>query len=331
MESNLPATEAASAPSAAVARGRHPYRAFAIRVAIGIAIVSFLLWRYDARPALRTLARERWWCFAAAVAIYLCGQLLSAFRWRLLASILKLRGSYREFVRYYFICMFTNLFVPGLVGGDAARALYLGRRDGKIGEAIASALADRAYGLLGLFWLAALSALTFDRIALPSNVINPIIAVGAVALAAYLASPMIARIIHLTPRPLRRALGIIAPYLHQPGTVLPAIILSMLFQSLLGLAQYVLARGLGLRVPIELFLLIVPMANVLATLPITLSGLGLRETAYLFLFGMVGVRHDDAVALGLLFFATVVVGGLPGGLAFIYTELPIRSEQERIG
>jgi glycosyltransferase 2 family protein len=320
----LPATEAASPAASSVrARGAHPYRAFAIRAVIGIAIVGFLLWHYDARPALRMLARERWWCFAAAIAIYLGGQLLSAWRWQLLASILKLRGSYAEFVRYYFICMFTNLFVPGLIGGDAARALYLGRRDGKMGEAIASALADRGYGLLGLLWLAALIAIAFHRNALPSNVTAPIIAVGALGLAFYLASPMIARIIHLTPRPVHRALGIIAPYLHQPGAVLPAVLISMIYQSLLALAQYVLARGLGFNVPLVLFLLIVPVANVLTTLPITLNGLGLRETAYLFLFGMAGVGREDAIALGLLFFAAICVGGLFGGLAFISTELPI--------
>ncbi len=240
----------------------------------------------------------------------------------MLAAILKLRGPLPEFIRYYFIGVFTNLFVPGLLGGDAARAFYLGRRDGKMGEAIASALADRGYGLMGLFWLAALIAMTMNRARLPPSVIDPIVAVGAVALAAYVASPLIARLIHLTPRPVRRALGIIAPYLHNPATVLPAIILSMILQASLAFAQYVLALGLGLHLPLSMFMLIVPISGVLASLPVTLNGLGLRETAYLFLFGMAGMRRDDAIALGLLLFAAMMVGGLFGGLAFVSTEVP---------
>src|SRR5271166_3394565 len=119
MESNLPANEAPShhAPEAP-ARPAHPYRAFAMRIGLGIAIVGFLLWHYDARPALRTLARERPLYFTATVAIYLAGQVMSAWRWQLLAAVLNLRGPFAEFMRYYFIGVFTNLFVPGLVGGD---------------------------------------------------------------------------------------------------------------------------------------------------------------------------------------------------------------------
>jgi uncharacterized membrane protein YbhN (UPF0104 family) len=269
-----------------------------MRIGLGIAIISFLLWHYDARPALRTLARERPQYFAATVALYVAAQLTSAYRWQLLAAVLNLRGPYLEFMRYYFIGAFTNVFVPGLVGGDAARAFYLGRSHGKVGEAIASAVADRSYGLLALFWFAALAALTTNHGRLPPSVIKPVVAAGAIAFAAYLASPWIARLIHLTPRPIRRALGIVMPCLHKPLAVLPAIILSMILQALLAVCQYVLALGLGLQLPLSIFLLIVPISGVLASLPVTLNGLGLRETAYLFLFGMAGVSRDDTIALG---------------------------------
>ena len=38
---------------------RHSYRNFALRAIVGIAIVTFLVWRYDARSILGLLARER--------------------------------------------------------------------------------------------------------------------------------------------------------------------------------------------------------------------------------------------------------------------------------
>lgn len=323
MESNLPATEAPSQHAAeAPTRPAHPYRAFAMRIGLGLAILGFLLWHFDARPALRTLGRERPLYFVATVAIYVACLVMSSWRWQLLAAVLNLRGPFAEFMRYYFIGAFTNLFVPGLLGGDAARAFYLGRRHGRIGEAIASALADRSYGLLALFWLAALSAMTMNHGTLAPNVIRPIIAVGIATFAGFLASPLIARLIHLTPRPIRRAFGIIAPYLHRPAAVLPAIILSLILQATLSVCQYVLALGLGLHLPLSMFLLIVPISGVLASLPVTLNGLGLRETAYLFLFGMAGVARDDAIALGLLYFAATMLGGLFGVVAFVTTEVP---------
>ena len=107
-------------PSTEQAAPAHPYRAFAIRAGLGLVVVAVLLWRFDARPIFRILSRERPAYFAAAVALYLAGQALCAYRWQILAALIKLHGRYSEFFRYLFVGMFTNLFVPGLLGGDAA-------------------------------------------------------------------------------------------------------------------------------------------------------------------------------------------------------------------
>jgi glycosyltransferase 2 family protein len=304
----------------------HPYRAFAIRAGLGLAVVAVLLWRYDARPIFRILSREQSAYFAAAVVLYLAGQAMCAYRWQLLAAILKVHGRYTEFLAYTFVGMFTNLFVPGLLAGDAARSVYLGRRRARMGEAIASVVADRGVGLIGLFWLAAFAAIFLNFAPLPSSIIMPTVVVGAITLAGFLAAPLVARMIHLMPRPLRRAGGIVAPYLHHPGTLIPAIALSILLQIMLAAGQYLLAVGLGITVPLSLFILCVPIANLFASLPLTLNGLGIRESAYLVLFGMAGMRKEDAIALGLLWFGVTVVGGMTGAIAFVTTPAPVARE-----
>jgi glycosyltransferase 2 family protein len=233
------------------------------------------------------------------------------------------RGRYREFLAYTFVGMFTNLFVPGLLGGDAARSVYLGRRHDRMGEAIASVVADRGVGLLGLFWLAAMAAMSLNFASIPSSVITPMVVVGAIALAGFLSAPLLARMIHLMPRPIRRAGGIVAPYLHNPAALIPAIALSIVLQIALAVGQYLLAVGLGMTVPLSLFIFCVPVANVFASLPLTLNGLGIRESAYLLLFGMAGLRKEDAIALGLLWFAATMAGGLTGAIAFVTTPAPI--------
>src|SRR5262249_53708071 len=121
----LIADEAAPGPS-----DTHPYRGFVLRAGLGLAVLAFLLWRYDARPVFRILRREQPSYFAATVALFVAGQVMSAYRWQLLAAILNIRSRFSEFLAYYFVGLFTNLFVPGLVGGDAARAFYLGRNSG---------------------------------------------------------------------------------------------------------------------------------------------------------------------------------------------------------
>jgi hypothetical protein len=252
---------------------------------------------------------------------------MTSWRWHLLARMNGINGPFRETLAYYFLGMFTNLFVPGLVGGDAARALYLGRRHQRLAEAIASVVADRGIGLLAVFWFAAGSALTLRTVKLPPSILLVTLVIGAGALAGWLTSPLLARLAtHLGGR-LGRLVEPLLVYLRHPAALVPAIILSFVLQASLAICQYLLARGLGLETPLATFFLCVPIANVFASLPITLNGLGVREAAYLVLFGYAGLSKPDTIALGLLWFAAIMIGGTTGIYAFITTKLPVATEE----
>jgi uncharacterized membrane protein YbhN (UPF0104 family) len=304
---------------------RQRYRGFVLRAGLSVAIILFLFWRYDPRPILRILARENPGYFLATLALFVAGHVIAAYRWQLLAAIVGVHAPFVEFVAIYFIGFFTNLFVPGLIAGDAARIVYLGRRHSQMAGALASIAANRAYGLLGLFWFAASMVYVFNGGGLPASVTRPILWIGALTFAAYLASPWLATLIPMTPRPVRRAIVLIAPYLHHPFKIIPALALSFALQASRCGCQWLLALGLGLDVSIRPFLLVVPIASVLASLPVSLAGLGVREAVYLLLFEMLGVDRIDAVALGLLFFAVTILAGLTGALAFVTTDLPTRN------
>lgn len=311
----------AQSPASPLARKGHPVLGFAMRAGAGLVIVTLLLWHYDVRPVLHQLARERPAFFLAVVVTYVAGQVMSAWRWSLLGAILKIPAPFIDYLSYAFIGMFTNVFVPGLLGGDALRAVYLGRRHQRLADAIASVAADRIVGLIGLFWMAAIAAAALS-VKLPRTVTLPTIVVGAISLAAFAALPLIGRLAARMQARIAAVAATIAPYLSRPLAMMPAVGLSIALQLSLAVCQWILARGLGLSAPLTLFVLCVPIANVFASLPVTLNGLGVRETAYLMLFGMAGMAKADAIALGLLWFAATALGNLTGVVAFVLTETP---------
>ncbi len=105
------------ANTGAVEEGSQPRRdrsriAFGLRVGLGLGLLSILFYLYGFRRITGILARERLEFFVAALALYLAGQVMSAYRWMLLARLNGLAGRWREYLAYYFIGMFTNLFVP---------------------------------------------------------------------------------------------------------------------------------------------------------------------------------------------------------------------------
>jgi uncharacterized membrane protein YbhN (UPF0104 family) len=294
---------------------------FVIKLAVGISFVGFLLWHYDLRSSFQLIRRERPMLFLATVALYVAAQTMSALRWRFLAGLNGLTGRWSDYLRYYFIGMFTNVFVPGLVGGDALRALYLGRRHQQIGQAFASVMADRGIGLLTLFWLAAVAAICTTRVSLPISVQRVTLGAGGISLLAYLTAPKLAKWISRSNR-FKQLLAPVIPYLCRPLALTPAIALSALLQLLLATCQYLLAIGLGLDIALATFVLIVPITNVIASLPITINGLGMREAGYLVLLGMAGVSKEQAVALSILYFAASLAGGFTGIFAFVITPMP---------
>ncbi len=315
------ATDPLPEPGADTAARGHPYLGFAIRAAAGLALIAFLIRKAGGRAIIALLARERPAYFVAATLLYLGSQVMSAYRWQLLAATVSIHDEFRQFLAYYFVGVFTNLFLPGLVGGDAARAIYLGRKHDRLGPAVASAVADRLIGLLALFWIASVAVWTLNGGILPASITRPAILIGLASFAGYLAAPLIARTERLMPHRLARLMGLVTPYLHHPTSLIVPIALSLALQLALIICQYILALGLGLPIPLSAMMLCIPIANLFASIPLTIGGLGLREGAYTVLFGMAGVSRTDAVALGLLWFASTMLGGLVGIIPFLTTPV----------
>jgi uncharacterized membrane protein YbhN (UPF0104 family) len=63
--------------------------------------------------------------------------------------------------------------------------------------------------------------------------------------------------------------------------------------------------------------LFVPLANIAGMVPVTVSGLGVREATYVFFLRAVGGNADSALALGLLGSGLVLAAGLSGAPALL--------------
>src|SRR5258708_40333814 len=67
---------------------------------------------------------------------------------------------YPTLLRLYFVGTFFNSFLPSGIGGDAYKAVRIGRARGGIASAFASVFLDRFAGFIGLSGLGLLGAIT---------------------------------------------------------------------------------------------------------------------------------------------------------------------------
>ena len=278
---------------------------------------------------LSVVAQADWrWC-AAGFVTGLCVQVLAGIRWAALARPLGFDFSRRFFVWRFFEGSFFSLFLPSSIGGDVVKAYRVGDTTSRRLLAGCSLLADRLTGLAALGVICAGSFLaTRYGLGLPATLA---VATGLLALvmaAFWIGVGSLDRVQRLLPMPAsgREFLGRLLPYQERPSLMVRAVAWSLLVQMGGATAVSMLARAVGVDKPLSLWFTVVPLLALAMVLPISINGIGVREGGMKLLLGPQGVPEAPAVAIGVLWLATTVLGGLVGGVLFLLDRKAARSD-----
>jgi uncharacterized membrane protein YbhN (UPF0104 family) len=216
--------------------------------------------------------------------------------------------------------LFSNTFLPSVVGGDVVRAGMALRRSRSKAGLVLGSVVDRLQDVLGLAAVAGIGAMLLPS-ALDASSRNVFVvlasALAAAGVAAFLAWRLmpVRRFPFRVRRKLVRIRGAVLSLSRRPGAMATAFVMGMVLQTLQALLAAWLGSLVGLHAPLQVWLFVWPLAKIAATLPLTQGGLGVREAAQAALFALFGVPAVLAVAASLVFQVVVIGGGLVGGLA----------------
>ena len=289
-----------------------------LQVVVSGVAITLIAWHVDLREAARVLASVRLGYALAAVLLYLVGQVMSAYRWRLIGVSVGLADSFAHYVRFYFIGMFFMFFGPSTLGGDLVRALYLAQGDRRRGRAFNSVLFDRLNGLVVLVAIGAAAFLLFPGYALPAPLFYATVAFGSALFLGWWLAPLLARLLLAPDHAIRRFIEVdLGAFWRDRAMLVGASAVSLVFHLVQILCQLLVGRALGLAVPFSYICIFHPLVSTLSAIPITLSGIGLREGGYLWFLRRIGIDEASAVAYGGLWFLVIVMNSLIGGLVFL--------------
>jgi glycosyltransferase 2 family protein len=316
--SSLTADSAALDTKPPVAASRRRWM-FWLRAGAGALLVAFLVRHTQWRPVETAIQGMAWSHWGAALAIYLASQLASGWRWAELARPLGFNYSRLRYMQLYFEGMFFNLCLPSSIGGDVLKAYWLAPNTAGRVLAGCTVLADRAVGLVGLCVIG-VTALTTRAFALsiPAAILVGIGLVTAALVAVSLGLRMLKWFAGLLPaesRPARLAEQLM-PYHDRPEVFRRSIGWGLVVQSLNVLVVAEIGHAIGLGIPLGAYCVAVPAVALLTTLPLSISGVGVREGGLAWLLASYGVSEELGVTLGLLWFLTAIVGGMVGGCVY---------------
>lgn len=288
--------------------------------------------RLDPRALLSGPLHAGW--LALSVLLFVPNYLLGALRYHVVLRGLGIPCHFGQTWRVTMYATVGELLLPATGGSDLVKAVAASRAGGagRV-RGLASALADRAAGLLGLAVFAALAWL-LDRDAAardPRLAHGPHLALGAVAagVLAVAALPVLRR---FAPAGLRaclaalpggtRALGLVgllATFFSRPLPMLAAVLLAAGGHLLWCLSAVALAWGLGIEVPGRTALAVLPLV-ILANTASVFGGIGggliAIEVLFETLFGMpagTGVKLGLALPLVLNLSRLVALPWVIGG------------------
>jgi uncharacterized protein (TIRG00374 family) len=301
---------------------RHPWISVAVKSAVTLSLLGWLLHRIDVAPLLQRMSDTDAGFVIAAIALMLAQLLLTGWRWAMIAQTIGAPLTRQAWTRLTLIGQFFNQTLPSAIGGDAVRA-WLAQREGmSLGKAVSGVFADRVIALIFLVVIVAVTLPAFyARVPAPEFRLSVVALVAAtlVGLGALLTfGAALSRLLekHRWTRALGQLAGDLRIVLVSRSAA--AVIASAIVVHLGVISSvWLVARALAIDVTLLDCLVLVPPIVLVTTLPISIAGWGVRESATVVGFGFVGVSPVDAVALSVIFGLVQIAIGLPGGLIWM--------------
>lgn len=277
------------------------------------------------------LARLDPFWVAAALAALALQVVVAAQRWAWIAGALGADLPIGRAIRFTLVGTFFNQALPSTVGGDAMRIWLLGRSDRQWKRAAYSVIVERAAGVgflavvvaACLPWSLALISAHEGRAAVMLIGLGGVagltagLSLGFVRPGPRLAAWRATRLLFELSAAARTAL------LHRTrGAGIAA--LSIFIHILTVVAAWCLARAIAISPNALNMLILIPPVILIAMVPISIGGWGIREGAMVMAFGYAGIESSHALTVSVLFGASTLAIGIAGGAIWLAERGPAR-------
>ena len=283
-----------------------------IKFAVSTALLYIVLSKTGLEQVFSMLKGMSLPVFISAIFLYILAQFISTLRWKLLLpGVLGVR----KLFSLYMIGAFFNTLLPGVIGGDAVKGFYLYQVTGRGSLTLASIFMDRYLGFVVLIAICALAFPFGYKYFYGSRLewLLPLVVLSFIIGSFLVFGLRLGKRIKI----LSGFYDYFHAYRNQKEVIGKTLLLSVLVQLAGIFSVYILALGIGQHIPFLACLIFVPLIVMFTTLPISISGLGVREGAFVLFFGLIGIKPGVATAISLSWFVSITAGSLLGLIEYI--------------
>jgi glycosyltransferase 2 family protein len=250
---------------------------------------------------------------------------ISCYQWQCLLAGEHIQIDLRRLINLYFVGIAFNHFLPTGMGGDVVKAYYAGKENENFSGSTSAVIMSRITGFVGMLFVALPTILICHPIFTSSIIL--LFLFSCLAVCAGLSVAML--IVTLLPKlagkwskialtkTVVRAGETIRESCTRPRFIGQAVFFGAIFHLCAALNYYCYAKMLHIPADINFYLVAIPLASLIAFLPISLNGYGLREGTLVAIFATLHTSASTTLAVALLVDIQVLLFGVLGSLIYI--------------
>jgi len=300
-----------------------------VRLLLTLAFIWFIYTKIDLSNLFLTLKKANYWLILLALAVFVFNRMLISLRWKVILSAYEIPVSLLKVIKIIFVSMPAGFLTPGGAGTDLARGYQVSKQHGQTADVAGSIIIDRIIGLYAMFFVAFLAAYISPpleylyEIKTVLTICIFLLTIGAVVglyvLRVY-GNRITIKFSEKLNAQLSKLINALVDLSVLKKIILPIVSISLLVQLCRCVVFYFLYLSLGVQLDFLYFLVLIPLVFVLLFMPISLGGLGVRETSLLFFFSQLGVAGEVSVSAGLLGYGLEVLMVVVGIFIFLTSK-----------
>jgi uncharacterized protein (TIRG00374 family) len=305
------------------------YLSNALRFLVSCIAIGLLIWMFRDRlhGVGQYLRKTNFLYLSVAFLCYIFTLLVLSYRLHIFGEVHQLKLNVKDCFYLTTIAHFFNNFLPSSMGGDVVKVYYAYKKTKKKVESFVAVLMDRFCGLITFVFFALMAILIYgNQVGNQTMFQGTILAcLISVLIVVFIFNKRFASrfffILNILPKKIRTLIKDVYYGFHEFRRKKKALVLALLV-SLVGqfgvvLANFYIAKSLGLSIHLFVFFLMVPLVNFVSLFAPSINGLGIREGAYVYFFSRF-MPAEAALALSIIWYGLLLIMSFLGGCWYAF-------------
>lgn len=256
--------------------------------------------------------------------------LISANRWKVFLKQTGINEKLLTLIKINWISIFQGIILPSSQGQDVLRIYHIEKRHpDKRGNAGSTIIIERMMGFVVLCLLSLFFSIFNTGL---MNQKKVILIIGGITVSLFIViSLLLNKRLHsyiskknFSNKFLQKGFSYFdklykaIAYFPYRKVLFSSVVLILLFQLSTIISVYLIFKAYGYNIPLYQHISLYPIVSILSMIPVTISGLGIREGFFVYFYAQIGVPADVAIGVSLINYMIIVLTpALIGGILYL--------------